>query len=245
MGKTIAVIVIILLSLGCGALGWEVMRQQADKQALDAKIDELSGQLALLRAEKQAKPDTAKYVTQDMLDDLHARMTSIENQNKELIASQQEMTAKLKDAGASGGSGSGSPVDLGNLDDKQKEALRELVQKEGQARDMQRANMIKSMVKQRFDAEFKKISDKLELTPMQKDDAAKLMDGMIEKGFGAILKAFESGDLEAAREQLRLLVEDSDGEIKKILDPDQIEKLKELDPDGFGRREADRQRRGQ
>lgn len=245
MGKTIVVIIIVLLSLACGALGWEVMRQQVENKGLQDEVNLLNTRLSALEAPKPVQP-AAKLVTEDMLDDIGMRMSSIEEQNKKLLASQQELSEKIAALGKSGAAGpsagNAAPIDIPNMSDEQKEALRELVKKEGDARDLQRANMVKNMVKQRFNAEIQKVSEKLDLTPMQKDDINKLVDKQMDKGFKALMEAFEKGDFESVREQIRGLVEETDMEVKKILDLDQIEKLKELDPDGFGRREADRQK---
>ncbi len=231
MGKTVAVIIIILLALGCGALGWEVMRQQAGKDELQKQVDSLEASMSALIAANSNQPQE-KWATEDMADDLGTRMSSLERQNKELLASQQELSKQLAELVKSGvalrpGAG-GSPIDIPNMSDEQKEALRDLVKKEGDARDMQRANMIKAMVKQRFSSELDKATEELDLTPMQKDDISKLIDKQIDKGFKALIKAFEKGDFESARQQIRKLMQESEEEVKKILDPDQIEKLDEM-----------------
>lgn len=231
MGKTVVVIIIVLLALGCGALGWEVMRQQSGKDELQKKVDNLEGNMNALIAAKSNQPQE-KWATEDMVDDLGMRMSSLEKQNKELLASQQELTKQLAELVKSGvavksGTG-GAPIDIPNMSDEQKEALRDLVKKEGDARDMQRANMIKAMVKQRFSQEMTKAAEELDLTPMQKDDVSKLIDKQIDKGFSALLKAFEKGDFESARQEIRRLMAESEEEVKKILDPDQIEKLDEM-----------------
>ena len=242
MGRTIVVVIIILLSLACGALGWEVMRQQSDKQDLQREVQALQTRLTALEAPK-FEPPQRKWATEEMINDLSTHLQSLDKKTQDLLASQQELDKKLaalKESGVVAKSGQGSPVDIPNMTEEQKEALREMVKKESDARDMQRANMIKSMVKQRFNQELQKVSEQLDLSPLQKDDVNKLVDKQINKGFEALVAAFEKGDFESVREQLRTLVEETDVEIKKILDPDQLEKLKELDPQGFGRREERR-----
>jgi hypothetical protein len=247
MGKTIVIIIIVLLALACGALGWEVMRQQAEKQGLQDQIGVLDSRITALVNAKTEQPEK-KFVTEDMLDDIGARMSSIEEQNRSLLAAQQELVGKLDALAKTGIAGAppkkASPVDIPELSDEQQEALRELVKKETEARDMERANMIKGMVKQRFTSELNRAAEELQLTPLQKDDVSKLIDKQIDKGFKALMEAFEKGDFESARDEIRKLMAESEEEMKKILDPDQIEKLEKMmernrqqggpfGPDGF------------
>jgi len=156
MGRTIVVVIIILLSLACGALGWEVMRQQSDKQDLQREVQALQTRLTALEAPK-FEPPQRKWATEEMINDLSTHLQSLDKKTQDLLASQQELDKKLaalKESGVVAKSGQGSPVDIPNMTEEQKEALREMVKKESDARDMQRANMIKSMVKQRFNQEI-------------------------------------------------------------------------------------------
>lgn len=240
MGKTVVVIIIILLSLACGALGWEVMRQQSEKQNLETRIGDLEAKLAAVSVPAPQQPDK-KYATEEAVGDLGARMTSIEKQNQALLGKIQELSSTIAEFKKSGVAGKSGDLDLTNLPDEQKKALQDLVKEEAKARDEQRATMLKGMVMQRINAELNKVSGQLELTPMQKEDVSSLAKKVVDKGFKAGMEAFEKQEWDKLRENMRQIIEEMDTELKQILDPDQIQKLKDLDPDGFGRREQQRE----
>jgi uncharacterized coiled-coil protein SlyX len=240
MGKTVVVIIFILLSLACGALGWEVMRQQSEKQNLETRISDLEVKLAAVSVPAQ-QPEK-KFATEEMLDDLGSRMQSLEDRNQELLGTVQELSATLAELKKSGAAGKSSgDLDLTNLPEEQKKALQELVKEEAKAQDLKRANMLKGMVMQRINTELNKVSGQLELTPVQKEDVSSLAKKVVDKGFKAGMEAFEKQEWDKLRENMREIIEEMDTELKQILDPDQIQKLKELDPDGFGRREKQRE----
>jgi hypothetical protein len=241
MAKTVAIIVIIILSLGCGALGYEALRHQKDKDALTEKVESLENDLLVVKARAKPRPAAAKAApavpgsTTASLTALQTQLDLLIDANKKLKAKLEEHESKLSQLEklkASGGSGGDTPEDQ---TEAQKEALQEAVKKELQAQDKKRAEAIKSVFIQRFNAELQKNAEKLDLAPMQKDDITNLVKRQIDKGFKMVMEAFDKGDLEAVREPIRQLIEETYGEIDRILDADQIEKLKELDKDGFGR----------
>lgn len=242
MGKTIAVIVIIILSLACGALGYEALRQQSENQDLTRKVETLENDLMVLKRGFVPRPASAKAPAQTQ-GNVSASLTALQTQldllvdtNNELrkkLQEHEEKLAQLQESKASGGAaGGGTPDDAA---EEQKKALEEAVRRELKAQDEKRAEAIKSMVMQRFNAELQKSAEKLDLAPMQKDDITNLVKRQVEKGFKTVMEAFDKGDLEAAREPIRQIIEETYAEIDKLLDADQIEKLKELDKDGFGR----------
>lgn len=240
MAKTVAVIVIIILSLGCGALGYEVLRQQTEKDDLSEKVGLLENELLVMKTRFKSQPAAVKG-PQELPDSLTASLTALQTQldllaetNRKLaeqIAAQETKLSQLEKAKASGVSGAGEA----GRTPEQEEVLQEAVRKELKAQDEKRAEAIKAVVMQRFNAELQKNAEKLDLAPMQKDDITNLVKRQVDKGFKLVMEAFEKGDLEAVREPIRQLIEETYGEIDKVLDADQIEKLKELDKDGFGR----------
>ncbi len=240
MGKSIAVIVIIILSLGCGALGYEVLRQQTENQDLTDKVTTMESELLSMKASLKAAPAPAK-ASSGLPDSLTASFTALQSQldlladtnskQNERIAELVAKLSELEKGKASGASGGGIPDETL----EKEEALQEAVRKELQAQDEKRAQAIKSVVMQRFNAELQKNAEKLDLAPMQKDDITNLVKRQVDKGFKLVMEAFEKGDLEAVREPIRQLIEETYGEVDKILDADQIEKLKELDKNGYGR----------
>jgi hypothetical protein len=241
MGKTIAVIVIIILSLACGALGYEALRQQSENQDLTKKVETLENDLLVLKRGFEPRPASAKAPAQTQ-GNVSASLTALQTQLDLLVETNNELRQKLQEheeklsqlqkLRASGASGGGIPDET---TEEQKKALEEAVRRELKAQDEKRAEAIKSMVMQRFNAELQKSAEKLDLAPMQKDDITNLVKRQVEKGFKTVMEAFEKGDLEAAREPIRQIIEETYAEIDKLLDADQIEKLKELDKDGFGR----------
>ena len=245
MAKTVAIIVIIILSLGCGALGYEALRHKADKDDLTEKVETLENELMVVKEDLKNKPSPVKAGS-DLPANFNASLTALQSQIDQLLEANRSLKDKLikheaklseleKQKATGGSSGSGSPVEIPDLSEEQRKALQELVKKEAQAQDLKRAEAIKSVVMQRFNAELQKNAEKLDLAPMQKDDITNLVKRQVDKGFKMVMEAFEKGDLESVREPIRQLVEETYGEIDKILDADQIEKLKELDKDGYGR----------
>jgi hypothetical protein len=240
MGKTIVVVIIILLALACGALGWEVMRQQSDKQALISRLDEHDTKFAALTVPAEEQPG-GKWATEDMFDDLGLRIQTLEDQNKELLASVEKLSESLEELKKSGVAGASPTIDPSKMSDEQKKDLQKMIRDEAKAQDLQRANMLKGMVMQRVNTELQKVSEQLELRPTQKEDVSNLAKKVVDKGFKAGWEAFEKQEWDKLRENMHQIVEEMDTELKKILDPDQIEKLKELDPQGFGRRDKNRE----
>ncbi len=247
MGKTVAVVVIIILSLSCGALAWEVIRQQADRVAMDERLNKMQLNLdSLFAARKTAPP--RKPVGAEMVEDLHAYLQSLDKRTEELIGAQKKIEDKIASLERTPGAVAKKdqtgvpPEGEESMSEAQREAIEEMVKKVQKAREAQFTNAIKSMVKKRFSAEMKKVETELDLTPVQKEEVAELVDKQIDKGFKAAAGAFEKGDMAAIREAVQKIVNETDTQLKEILDPDQIEKLKKLDPNGFGRREAEREK---
>lgn len=244
MGKTIVVVIIALLSLACGALGWEVLRQVDENKSLQEQLAELKAEITELSAAAQAK-QSEKWATEDALNDLRTYLETLDERTKELLAKQKELDGKLASAGKSGPvlpKGSIAGFDLDNIPKEQRDMLAELARNAAKALDTERIGMFKKMAKQRINLELDKNADKLGLTPLQKSDLAELIDTQVDKGFKTVGAAFEKGDWQAIRQQIRQIIEESDLKLKEILDPDQIEKLRQLDPRGFGRREAEREK---
>lgn len=243
MGKTLVVIIIVLLSLACGALGWEVLRRINDNESLQKDLGELRDDITVLSASLKAK-QSGNWATEEAMDELRTYLQTLDAQMKDVLAKQKEFDKKLAGLGKAGPSapgGSFAGVDLDSIPEEQREALAEMAKNAAREIDTERIGMFKNMAKNRLNSMVEENVEKLGLTPLQKSDIGDLIEAQVEKGFKRVGEAFEKGDWTAIRAQIRQIIEESDIKLKDILDPDQIDKLKELDPRGFGQREERRQ----
>lgn len=237
MGKTILIIIVVLLALACGALGLQVLKSAADTQILDKRLADMEARLK----EEIASPKSGQPKKSEMLpaevrpqySNLDARIGSIETRLDKL----EKKTELSADPSATKpGSGASLP-DLTKMTPEEREEWGKVIREEMTRQRQKQAKVFKEAMTRNIRSRLDDTADKLSLTPAQKSELDNLFTSQIDKGFEMFMQALQEGDMEKARSEIQKLVEETDEKMKEILDLNQIEKLKELDPDGFGRRE--------
>jgi hypothetical protein len=244
MGRTVIVIIAVLLALACGALGLQALKSTADTQNLDRKLAamelRLREEIASLNAEQPKKGATPSDQTRSrhpnpnaqVLDRLASCEARIEKLEKKIGTSADSSAAKS-------GSGTSLP-DFEKMTPEEREEWGNLIREEMMKFRQKQAGAFKESLIKNIRSRLDEAAEKLSLTTTQKTELDNLLSEQVDKGFKMAMQSLQEGNLEGTRSEIQKLVEETDEKMKEILDPDQIEKLEELDPDGFGRRQQRR-----
>jgi ribosomal protein S20 len=109
---------------------------------------------------------------------------------------------------------------------------------------MSRATEFKDAIVKNFQSQVEQNADKLDLAPQQVEEVKTIIRDMADKGFKKMVEMLQQGKLDQMRSAGEELMNEFDEKVKQVLQPDQIEKWKELDP-GFKQREERRQKKAQ
>jgi DNA-binding MarR family transcriptional regulator len=232
MGRTILTIIAVLLALACGALGLQVLKSAADAQTLDKKLADMEARLkeeiaSLTNTEQPKKGVAPSEQVRPRRPNLDDRVRSIETRIENL------------EKKAESSSGSSLP-DFQKMTPEERQEWGKIIHEEMMRFRQKQARVFKEGMIKNIRSRIDESAEKLSLTPAQKTELDNLLSEQVDKGFEMFMRSFQEGNLEGARSKIQKLVEETDEKVKEILNPDQIEKLKELDPNGFGRREQRR-----
>jgi hypothetical protein len=122
----------------------------------------------------------------------------------------------------------------------QLKTVRGLLEKVREEDRKRRISNFTNNIKLRMRDEYLKWKDELRLTPEQEREVDEYLDETLKRAVVAWDSYLENGDVEALRKEIREVRKSMDEKAQTVLDPTQIEKLKELDPRGFGARNRER-----
>ncbi|TET32375.1 MAG: hypothetical protein E3J72_19810 [Planctomycetota bacterium] len=123
---------------------------------------------------------------------------------------------------------------------EQLKTVRGLLEKMREEDRKRRISNFTNNIKLRMRDEYLKWKDELRLTPEQEREVDEYLDETLKRAVVAWDSYLENGNIEALRKEIREVRKSMDEKAQTVLDPTQIEKLKELDPRGFGARTRDR-----
>lgn len=242
MVKTVLVIISVLLALACGALGLELLKSAAETQTLNKKLADMEAglkeQISASETQKQqlVMGKTSLEEVRLQLSSLSSRIRSIETRLDEL----EKKTETSAQASATEPGSRLSAPDLEKMTPEERVELEKVIREEITRQQRKRAEAFKEAMIENIQSRMDAAAEKLDLSTLQKIELNDLLSSQVNKGFEMAMQAFQEGDMQKARSEIQKVVEETDEKVKEILYPYQIEKLKELDPDGFGRREQRR-----
>jgi hypothetical protein len=94
----------------------------------------------------------------------------------------------------------------------------------------------KEELEKKAQASIKSFTNALSLTPVQVDQFTDIVARQVEKILEIHRVVKENGDLEYARKEREKTRTEAEREVVDMLTPEQMDKLRELDPNGFGKR---------
>ena len=126
---------------------------------------------------------------------------------------------------------------LKEMSEGDRQVLREAIREEIQRVRTEEAGFeTKEELAKKAVASIKSLSAALSLTPVQVEQTRDIVSRQVEKILETQKTAKERGDLEYARTERVKLRHEAERELVEILTPAQLDKLRELDPEGFGKR---------
>jgi len=240
MGKIVLAVVAVILALACGALGFQVLKGKADTQALDKKLADMEVRLKEeigVSGTQTEQPDKV----QAALEEIQSQLSSVDRRIRALEARKPEKKTESGQAQPTADSDSVRPLpDFSKMTPEEREEWAKVIREEMMKLRQKQATAFKEGILKNVRSKADTLAEKLGLTTAQKSEVDTLLGEQVEKGFQLFTRLFQEGDFEGIRTEIQNLVNDTDEKVKEILDPEQAEKLKELDPDGFGRREQQR-----
>lgn len=242
MRKEALVAVIVVLAVA-GVAAAVVFMNPRGKISADDLRKRNAGMNRLLR--EMEKVNKRLLVLQDQLERLEERFNELddrqgrlETQQRRLAKRMGEFEKRLSSAGKLAALPSkdkqGQPLplpqDFSNMTPEQQKAFERLVGRTMFSLGMKYAQRFKNQfLKSAYDRVDKFYAEKLDLTEMQKEDIKRILKDQADKGLKRMLELFQQGRLQDMRVEGRKLMEETYEEIKKVLEPDQIEKWKEID----------------
>jgi|GEM_PF-1889064 len=206
----------------------QLRRRKASLRKIEEKLDQISKRLLVL-ADQMDGLDERLSEQEDAQGGLRTRLQRL---TKRLDALEKKLTSGAKVAAASGKSSNTTtlPADLSNLTPEQQKAFERLVGRTMFSLGMRYAQRFKDQFLQNAYKQVDTVyAEKLDLTEMQKEDIKKILREQADKGLKRMLELFQQGRLTDMRAVGRELLGETYEQIKKVLDPDQIEKWKKID----------------
>ncbi|MHC4663847.1 MAG: hypothetical protein ACYS8W_19465 [Planctomycetota bacterium] len=253
-------IIIILLCVAAAAFGvvlWATLEISASSRS---ERDALESRLSRLERKAGMQPSGSTEIEFPAGDDREeAVMRRLARQNKRMEKIEEDMAAlnrRLNSGGTAAGNESSTDSDMKALlasvergggeaaevpfTPEQLKTVRKLLD---QLREEDKARRIKNFannVKLRMRDDYMKWKEDLRLTPEQESEVDEFIDETLQRAVTAWDEYLENGDIESLRKELREVRKSVDGKAYDVLDAWQVDKLKELDPRGFGARNKDR-----
>lgn len=252
MGRVFLIILLAVLSLVCGALGWELMREKKERDDLEKRLSALEAEpVSTARPERNrdAESKILKQIIEEMdklveqINDLDRGYTALLEKMAELREKIEGFDKKLSEAEEKGVVATHGGFDPTKMTDEQREKFQREVARAMFKTMLSRATQFKEAMVKNFQQELEtKYAEKLDLGPMQVEDIKAIIKEMADKGFRKMIELLQAGKVNQLQEAGRELLDEFDEKVKNVLYPDQIEKWKEIDKN-FRRREERRQRR--
>ena len=214
-----------------GQVGAEDLRERSTgMHRIREKLDQIAKRLLVVGDQLERLEEHLSE-----LDDRQGRLQTQQERLAKKIASLEKRLSKGGKVAAAGPSGKkGQPLplpqDFSNLTPEQQKAFERLVGRTMFSLGMKYAQRFKDQFLQnaynRVDTFY---AEKLDLTEMQKEDIKRILKKQADKVLRRMLELFQQGRLQDMREEGQKFLAETYEEIKKVLDPDQIEKWKEID----------------
>ncbi|MCX7703866.1 MAG: hypothetical protein N2234_07205 [Planctomycetota bacterium] len=246
MGKAAFIILVAVFAAVCGALGWELMREKELTRQL--KQQPPATPVATETRRDDTTSETLKRI-EDRLGGIEERLSDVEKGYTAFLErlanatnKMDEFSKKLKEAEEKGVVAPSGGFDPTKMSEEEREKFNREVARAMFRTIMTRATEFKDAMVKNFQSQIEQNADKLDLAPMQVEEIKALVKDMADKGFKKMGELLQQGKVDQLRAAGEELLNEFDERAKQILQPDQIEKWKELDPE-FKRREERRQKK--
>lgn len=209
---------------------------------IQEKLDQINKRLLVLADQIDAL-DERLSEQEDAQSGLRTRLLRL---TKRLDVLEKKLASVAKVTASSENSSTQSlPADLSNLTPEQQKAFERLVGRTIFSLGMRYATRFKDQFLQNAYEQVDKVyGEKLDLTEMQKSDIKKILKEQANKSLKRMLELFQQGRLTEMAVVGRQLLSETYERIKKVLEPDQIEKWKQIDERFRRYEESMKKRRG-
>ncbi|RKY16012.1 MAG: hypothetical protein DRP63_06185 [Planctomycetota bacterium] len=210
---------------------------------IQEKLDQINKRLLVL-ADQMDALDERLSEQEDAQGGLRTRLFRL---TKRLDALEKKLASVSKVTATSGKTSSTAslPADLSNLTPEQQKAFERLVGRTMFSLGMRYARRFKDQFLQNAYKQVDTVyAEKLDLTEMQKGDIKRILKEQANEGLKRMLELFQQGRLTEMAVVGRKLLSTTYERIKKVLEPDQIEKWKRIDERFRRYEESVRKRRG-
>lgn len=249
MGKAALIILLVVFALACGALGWELLREKKEKEDMERRLKALEARpISTVQPTVGEERDLLKQLSEDVnriaerVNDLDRGYTSVLEEMAKMRERLDGFGEKLSEAKEKGIAGTSGGFDPTKMTDEQREKFQREVARAMFKTFMSRATQFKDSMVKNFQQELeKKYAEKLDLAPMQIEDINAIIKEMADKGFRRMMELLQAGKVNELQRAGEELLNEFDEKVKQVLQPDQIEKWKEIDKN-FRRREERRQK---
>lgn len=217
---------------------------------LESQLASVTEELHELQASRQSAGSEVEVLAA-RLNTLDEKLSKFQEKQSELAVAQER---KPQDSLAATGSITGEAgsertpsarisgeelvVALKEMPDEGKEMIRRAIHKEVQR--IREEHEIKKDPRKKLEQDvaqgIKKAAVTLSLTPVQIEQAREIGARHIDKMVEAARIARETDDPDFARTAKKEIQAQTEQEIIQVLTPEQLDRMRELDPDGFGRR---------
>ena len=262
MFSKILVVIFAFVAGGGGAYAYQLTSEYVDlvpQKEEDQRVQELEHQLAdaiqkvqELSAAQQASSSESEMLAA-RLNTLDGRVSELAEKNGELAMANGSSGEAGKPSGATvttaeGRSDSALParrisgeelvVALQEMPDEGKEMIRKAIHKEIQRikKEQEAKQDPRKGLEQKVARTIKEAAQRLSLTPVQVELAKEVGARHIDRILEVQQIARETNDPEYAKAAKKELQDQVEKEVIEILTPEQVDMLRDLDPDGFGRR---------
>ena len=204
MGKTILVVIALLLAFACGALALEILKRSADEKITDNKLADMEAKLrAEISASKPAPPkeDASLEEIRSRLAELDSRARALAEENKSL---KEEIEELRKKAVREAANPKAKPEprrtlpDFSKMTSEEQQAWRKLLRDEFTKFGRENAGGFRDGILRRMRMQIDKNEEKLGLTPAQKADLDAILSEQVNKGFEIVMKLFQEGNMQQA-----------------------------------------------
>jgi len=206
----------------------KLRRRRASLRKIEEKLDQISKRLLVL-SDQMDWLDERLSEQEDAQGGLRTRLQRLA---RRLDTLEKKLTSIAKVAAASGKTSSTTPLppDFSNLTPEQQKAFERLVGRTMFSLGMRYAHRFKDQFLQNTYKQVDTVyAEKLGLTEMQREDIKKILKEQADKGLKRMLELFQQGRLAEMRVVGRELLGETYEQIKKVLEPDQIKKWKQID----------------
>lgn len=262
MLKKVVVIVLVMLIGAAGAFGYQLLSRYLEQapETEDPCIAELRDRIAVLSGQVRdlGSKNESSAVDTDLLaariNELEKRITELQEKQRELAAAKPAAPAASGQAGSSdpaveqASAPAEAPIRITaeeltrafkELPEETAQLVRKAIRKEVNRIRKEHEAAAKDprkQLEQKVKEAVQRITIQLSLTPVQVEQFKGIGARFVDKMLEAAEVANERDDpayAEAARKEIQL---ETEREIIEILTPEQVDRLREKDPDGFGKR---------